>query len=40
LALASLGYALWSERREQAVDSDDDGVLTGVEQPAVVPSKV
>jgi hypothetical protein len=38
LALASLGYALWSERREQAVDSDD-GVLTGVEQPAaVVPS--
>ena len=39
LALASLGYALWSERREQA-DPDDDGVLTGVEQPAVVPSKV
>ena len=47
LALASLGYALWSERREQAADPDDDGVLTGVEQPAVVvpsngrvPSKV
>ena len=40
LALASLGYALWSERREQAADPDDDGVLTGVEQPAVVASKV
>jgi hypothetical protein len=38
IALAWLGYALWSERREQAAESDD-GVLTGVEQPAVVPSK-
>ena len=38
LALAWLGYALWSERREQAANADD-GVLTGVEQPAVVPSK-
>jgi len=38
LALASLGYALWSERREQAADPDDDGVLTGVHQPAVAPS--
>ena len=40
LALASLGYALWTERREQAADPDDDGVLTGVDQPAaaVVPS--
>jgi len=39
LALASLGYALWSERREQAATPKiDDGVLTGVEQPAVVPS--
>jgi hypothetical protein len=38
IALAWLGYALWSERREQAADADD-GVLTGVEQPAVVPSK-
>ena len=38
IALAWLGYALWSERREQAADPDD-GVLTGVEQPAaVVPS--
>ncbi len=37
IALAWLGYALWSERREQAVDSDD-GVLTGVHEPAVVPS--
>jgi membrane protein implicated in regulation of membrane protease activity len=37
IALAWLGYALWSERREQAVDSDD-GVLAGVEQPVVVPS--
>jgi hypothetical protein len=36
--LAWLGYALWSERREQAADPDGDGVLTGVEQPAVVPS--
>ena len=40
LALASLGYALWSERREQAADAEDDGVLRSVEQPAVVPSKV
>ena len=46
IALAWLGYALWSERREQAADSDD-GVLTGVHQPAAVvasngrvPSKV
>jgi hypothetical protein len=46
IALAWLGYALWSERREQAPDSDD-GVLTGVHQPAAVvasngrvPSKV
>ena len=40
LALASLGYALWSERREKAAGpEDDDGVLRGVEQPAaVVPS--
>jgi hypothetical protein len=37
LALAWLGYALWSLRREQAADLDD-GVLTGVDQPAVVPS--
>jgi hypothetical protein len=37
IALAWLGYALWSERRAQAPDSDD-GVLTGVEQPATVPS--
>jgi hypothetical protein len=37
LALAWLGFALWSERREQAADPDD-GVLTGDEQPAVVPS--
>src|SRR5215203_4912114 len=37
--LAWLGYALWSERREQAADPEDDGVLTGVEQPAVAPSK-
>jgi hypothetical protein len=37
LALAWLGYALWSERREQAADSDG-GVLTGVDQPAAVPS--
>jgi hypothetical protein len=35
--LTWLGYALWSERREQAADADD-GVLTGVEQPVVVPS--
>jgi hypothetical protein len=39
IALAWLGYALWSERREQTAVSDG-GVLTGVEQPAVVPSKV
>src|SRR5215218_6040770 len=39
IALAWLGYALWSERRERAADPEDDGVLTGVEQPAVVPSK-
>ena len=44
IALAWLGYALWSERREQAADSDD-GVLTGVDRPVVpsnghVPSKV
>ena len=38
VAMAWLGYALWSERREQAAEPDD-GVLTGVEQPAVVPSK-
>ncbi len=38
IALAWLGYALWSERREQAADSDDDGVLTGVDRPVVVPS--
>ena len=39
IALAWLGYALWSERREQAATPMiDDGVLTGVEQPAVVPS--
>ena len=39
IALAWLGYALWSERREQAADSEGDGVLTGVHQPAaVVPS--
>ena len=37
LALAWLGYALWSERREQAADPDD-GVLTSIEQPAVAPS--
>ena len=37
LALVWLGYALWSERRAQAADTDD-GVLTGVHQPAVVPS--
>ncbi len=37
IALAWLGYALWSERREQAVDDSDDGVLTGVDRP-VVPS--
>ena len=43
VGLAWLGYALWSERserrREQAADPDGDGLLTGVEQPAVVPSK-
>jgi len=38
IALAWLGYALFSERREQAADADDS-VLTGVDQPAVVPSK-
>jgi hypothetical protein len=38
IALAWLGYALWSERREQAADSDDDGVLTGIDRPVVVPS--
>jgi hypothetical protein len=37
--LTWLGYALFSERREQAADPEDDGVLTGVEQPAVAPSK-
>jgi hypothetical protein len=37
IALAWLGFALWSERREQAVDDSDDGVLTGVDRP-VVPS--
>jgi hypothetical protein len=37
IALAWLGYALWSEQREQVAEPDD-GVLTGVEQPAVVPS--
>ena len=37
IALAWLGYALWSERRAQDADPDD-GVLTGVEQPTVVPS--
>ena len=37
IALAWLGYALFSERREQAADSDD-GVLTGVDRPVVVPS--
>jgi membrane protein implicated in regulation of membrane protease activity len=46
VALVWLGYALWSERREQAADPDD-GISKGVEQPAVVvpsnghvPSKV
>jgi hypothetical protein len=38
IALAWLGYALWPERREQAADSDDDGVLTGVARPGVIPS--
>jgi hypothetical protein len=38
IALAWLGYALWSERREQAAEPDD-GVLTGVDRPVVVPSK-
>ena len=37
IALACLGYALWSERRAQAADPDD-GVLSGVHQPAVAPS--
>ena len=46
IALAWLGYALWSEGRAQAADPDDD-VLRGVGQPAAVvasndrvPSKV
>ncbi len=39
IALAWLGYALWSERREQAAVSDG-GVLTDVEQPTGVPSKL
>jgi hypothetical protein len=39
VALAWLGYSLWSERREHAAEPDD-GVLKGVEQPAVAPSKV
>jgi hypothetical protein len=38
VGLAWLGYALWSERREQAAEPDDVA-LTGVEQPAAVPSK-
>ena len=38
LAIAWLGYALFSERREQATEPDDDGVSTGVKQPAAVPS--
>jgi hypothetical protein len=38
VGLAWLGYALFSERREQAADADD-GHLTGVEQPAAAPSK-
>jgi hypothetical protein len=38
VGLAWLGYALFSERREQAADADD-GLLTGVEQPAAAPSK-
>jgi hypothetical protein len=37
IALVWLGYALWSERREQAADSDD-GVLTGIDRPVAVPS--
>jgi hypothetical protein len=37
VGLAWLGYALWSERREQAAEPDD-GALMGVEQPAAVPS--
>ena len=37
VGLAWLGYALWSERREQAAEPDE-GALTGVEQPAAVPS--
>jgi len=47
LAIACLGYALWSERRAQAADDPDGGVLRGVEQSAAdvpsngrVPSKV
>jgi len=35
IALAWLGYALWSERRAQAADPDD-GVLRGVGQSAAV----
>ena len=39
VGLAWLGYALWSERRREQAADPDDGVLTGVEQPAaVVPS--
>ena len=37
VGLAWLGYALWSERREQAAEPDD-GALIGVKQPAAVPS--
>jgi hypothetical protein len=37
VALVWLGYALWSERREQAADSDG-GVLTGVARPGDVAS--
>jgi hypothetical protein len=39
VSLAWLGYSLWSERRLALAADPDDGVLTGVEQPAVVPSK-
>ena len=39
IGLAWLGYALWSERRREQAADPDDGVLRGVEQPAVVPSK-
>jgi hypothetical protein len=46
IALAGLGYALWSERRERFNPSalaslstnPDDGVSTSVHQPTVVPS--